>query len=118
MNFPPHAEPHDPDPVGPNEGLFLQVGNGDLDVSHDLIVLELLEVADGLGEILAGDDGVEASVHQRLEKPAVIFNDRPISYRALWERALRVAGGLRRLAFRKGIGCASASIIGPSLSRG
>ena len=45
---------------------------------------------------------VEASARRRPEKSAAIFDDRPISYRALWERALRVAGGLRGLGLRKG----------------
>ncbi len=45
---------------------------------------------------------VEASVRQHPEKSAVIFQDRPISYHALWERALRLAGGLRRLGIQKG----------------
>ena len=45
---------------------------------------------------------VEAAARRHPDKPAVIFNDCSVPYRPLWERALRLAGGLHRRGVRKG----------------
>ncbi len=64
---------------------------------------------------LRPDLWLEEEARRRPDKPAIIFGERRITYRGLWERVARLAGGLARAGVRAGDRIACLSTNHPAL---